>query len=332
MEGQKWIWSRNRTRGKGQFSYHRTILQIENTSPKIRESDKKDKGKKDNSNKPPKPPKHHPKPKPPKPAPKPKPKPTRSKPPPSLSLSLKVSHYGNKTTIKMSTSGSSSVVRASGNGYVPLVFSRSSKSAAPNIPTYISVICGNTSVYSGAFNTTQSGAFAKKIPYQGNCNIKIAVRKPSSRWNGTYNAVVVSHGKAKTLSGKGYTSKAKWKTVPVSSSKTFNMNAPSGFKGILALKLTSCSSANGASDATAKNACNGHVRKDVGSSGKVTIKNGSKTVYNGSYSVNYKKHHDTVSIPISKLKGKNLKITVTKKNGSSVLVHGTGGTSLVGAY
>ena len=76
----------------------------------------------------------------------------------------------------MSTSGSSSVVRVSGNGYVPLVFSRSSKSAAPNIPTYISVICGNTSVYSGAFNTTKSGAFSKKIPYQGNCNIKIAVR------------------------------------------------------------------------------------------------------------------------------------------------------------
>lgn len=244
----------------------------------------------------------------------------------------KVTHYGNKVSVRASSTGSTSIVNVNGIGSVRMVFSRNSSSSAPNLPTYVSVLCGASSVYSGAFNSTTGETFSKRIPFSGSCKIITAVRYPSSRWTGSANSVSVSYGDIKKLSGQSYSSQAGWKTVPVSSSRTFHLNSKKGLKGFVILKLTSCSSSNGASDKTAKNACDGYVKKDVGSSGFITIKDGNKTVVNRGYNITYKKHHDTITIPIPKTQSGSLSITVKKKNGSAVLVHGTGGSSLIGAF
>lgn len=242
-----------------------------------------------------------------------------------------VKYYRNMTTVRAGAE-SRTIATVSGNGSVRLVFSRDTKSSAPNLPTFVSVICGANSVYSGAFNTSIGEKFAKTIPYSGTCKIKALVSYPSSKWRGSYNAVNVSYGNVQKVSGKSYSSQAKWKTRPVSKNSNFNLNAPSGLKGFVVMKLTACSSVNGATDKTATNACNGHVKKDVGSSGKVEIKNGGKLIATHYFNINYKKHHDTFTIPVLKLKNKNLSITVKKNSGSSVLVHGTGGSSVIGVY
>lgn len=243
----------------------------------------------------------------------------------------KTSHYGSSKTVRAG-SDSRTIAQVSGNGSIRLVFSRDGKSSAPNIPTFVSAICGANSVYSGAFNTTVGKPFSKTIPFNGNCKIKALVTYPSGKWRGSYNAVKISYGNIQKQSGNGYFSQAKWKTRPVSKSSTFNFSSPNSFKGNVVLKMTACSSRNGASDKTATNACDGHVRKDVGSSGTIEIRNNGKLVASQNYSISYKKHHDTFTIRLPKLNNKNVSVTVKKKSGSSVLVHGTGGSSIVGIY
>lgn len=251
--------------------------------------------------------------------------------PPVIHKKESVNHFDNVVSVR-SGDTSKTIATVSGNGSVRLVFSRDSKSSAPNLPTFVSVICGADSVYSGAFNTSIGEKFAKEVPFKGNCTIKALVSYPSSKWRGSYNAVNISYGKIDKLSGNGYSSQAQWNTRPVSKSSNFNLNTPSGFKGLLVMKLTACSSPNGASDKTAKNACTGYVQKDVGSSGIIEVKNGGKVITTQNFNISYKKHHDTFSIPLPKLKNSDLTVTVKKNSGSAVLVHGTGGSAVVGTH
>jgi len=251
--------------------------------------------------------------------------------PPVIQKRESVKHFENVVSVR-SGAESKTITTVSGNGSVKLVFSRDSKSSAPNLPTFVSAICGANSVYSGAFNTSIGEKFSKTIPFSGNCKIKVLVSYPSSKWRGSYNAVKVSYGNVKQSSGKSYFGQAQWKTRPVIGTSDFNISSPSNFKGFLNIKLTACSSKNGATDKTATNACDGYVKKDVGSSGKIEIRNNGKVVHSQKYNISYKKHHDTFTIPLSKLNSNNLTITVKKNSGSAVLVHGTGGSSIVGTY
>lgn len=248
----------------------------------------------------------------------------------SKTSSQSYEHFNNKKTVSVSRTGSTPIVNVKGTGSINLVFSRDNSSQAPNLPTYASVLCDGSSVYSGAFNSTTDETFQKQIPYTGSCQIKVAVRYPSAKWIGTQNSVTVSYGNNEKLSGQSYFEQSKWTTVAVDRTKNFNLPAKKGFKGFIVLKLTACSSKNGASDKTAKNACDGYVKKNVGSSGKIVIEDGNNILSTRAYDITSNKHHDTLTIPVSDIWGKRISVRVEKNKGSAVLVHGTGGSSILG--
>lgn len=239
-------------------------------------------------------------------------------------------HFGNRVKIKAGSSEATTVRKVSGNGVLPMRITRDPKSAAPNLPTYVSMICSNGSTYSAAYNTSAGETLAKDAPFSGECTLKVKTAYPTPKWNGTHNAIYVSTGSPEYASGdRHYTTKAGWKTRPVSDSSDFQISTPAGLKGSVVVKLTGCSSRGGASDTTAKYACDGHINK-TSSKGYVQIINGGKVVNTMNYNISVNKHHDTFTIPVS-LSSENVTVRVVKTSGASVLVHGPG-SSVTGVY
>lgn len=249
----------------------------------------------------------------------------RSAPPKSAAK-----HFGNRVKIKAGPSDATTVRTVSGNGVLPIRITRDSSSAAPNLPTYVSMICSNGGTYSAAYNTSAGETLMKDAPFSGDCTLKVKTAYPTPRWNGTYNAIYVSTGSPEYASGdRHYTAKASWKTRPVSNSSDFHMSAPAGLRGSVVVKLTGCSSRGGASDSTAKYACDGHVNK-TNSKGYIQIINGGKVVNRMDYNISVNKHHDTFTIPVN-LSSKDVTVRVVKTSGASVLTHGPG-SSVTGVY
>lgn len=239
-------------------------------------------------------------------------------------------HFGNQVKIKAGPSDATTVRTVSGNGVLPIRITRDSSSAAPNLPTYVSMICSNGGTYSAAYNTSAGETLMKNAPFSGDCTLKVKTAYPTPRWNGTYNAIYVSTGSPEYASGdRHYTAKASWKTRPVSSSSDFHMSTPAGLRGSVVVKLTGCSSRGGASDSTAKYACDGHVNK-TNSKGYIQIINGGKVVNRMDYNISVNKHHDTFTIPVN-LSSKDVTVRVVKTSGASVLTHGPG-SSVTGVY
>lgn len=239
-------------------------------------------------------------------------------------------HFGNRVKIKAGPSDATTVRTVSGNGVLPIRITRDSSSAAPNLPTYVSMICSNGGTYSAAYNTSAGETLMKNAPFSGNCTLKVKTAYPTPRWNGTYNAIYVSTGSPEYASGdRHYTAKASWKTRPVSNSSDFHMSTPAGLRGSVVVKLTGCSSRGGASDSTAKYACDGHVNK-TNSKGYIQIINGGKVVNRMDYNISVNKHHDTFTIPVN-LSSKDVTVRVVKTSGASVLTHGPG-SSVTGVY
>lgn len=239
-------------------------------------------------------------------------------------------HFENQVKIKAGPKEATTVRTVNGNGVLPIRITRDSSSAAPNLPTYVSMICSNGSTYSAAYNTSAGETLTKSAPFSGNCTLKVKTAYPTPKWNGTYNAIYVSTGSPEYISGdRHYTKKADWTTRPVSNSSDFRMSTPAGLRGSIVVKLTGCSSRGGASDQTAKYACDGHVNK-TNSKGYIQIINGGKVVSTMDYNISVNKHHDTFTIPVS-LSSKDVTVRVVKTSGASVLVHGPG-SSATGVY
>lgn len=217
------------------------------------------------------------------------------------------------------------VAMVSGTGSIVLGFARTQDSAAPNLPTYVSALCDGTSVYSGAFNTTDAGAVAQEIPYSGDtCSIQVTVSQPSDRWSGTRSAVVVTRGETEELSGAPVTESAGWTSTPVASTESFSMDVPSGFEGMVTLKLTACSSDGGTSDETRTFACGGLVREGIGSQGTVTIRDGGQVLAGSAFAISGETHHDMLTLDVAGAPTGDLVIEVSSTGGSAVLVHGPG--------
>lgn len=245
------------------------------------------------------------------------PKPVAEKQP-SKKVSLK--HYGNRTTLKAGEE-STTIATVKGVGTVPIIVTRDSNSAAPNLPTYISVVCGNEGPYSGAFNTLKGETVVKNITFNGDCKIKAKISYPSDNWKGTHNSVSISTGSPSQLSGEPFTTTAKWATKAVTKQSDFSVDTPKNFKGNLVLKMTGCSTRGGATDATKKFACDGHVQKKTGSKGVIEVLNNGKVVAKQSFNITYEKHHETLTVPVNTTKPGTI-IRITKTSGAPVLLHG----------
>lgn len=225
---------------------------------------------------------------------------------------------------------SQTIAQYSGSGFLSLKLFRDTMSAAPNIPTYVSVICDGSSVYSGAYNSTDD-AITRLVPYAGqDCRVKVKSDYPSKRWSGSYNAVRVVVEDGQRFSGTPSVHKAKWITRAVSSHDSFHFESLPGMNGILSLKVTACSSSGGTSDPSASYACGNLVQKNVGSSFWVTLKDGAgRTLYSGQHTVSASRHHDMISIPVTSADG-SVDVDISYASGSPVLIHGPG-SSFVGA-
>lgn len=237
---------------------------------------------------------------------------------------------GDPTTL--SAGGDTVTVAAvSGTGSLELGFQRTSSSAAPNLPTYVSAICDGRSVYSGAFNVTTAGPVVQDVPFSGpSCVIKVKIAQPSTNWTGTSSAVTVTEGEPTTLdSGNPVTVEAGWTTIAVHSSDTFTLDVPDGFTGVVSVKMTACSSRGGTSDESRQFACGDLVEKDVGSSGRITITDADDTVAETAFDISPETHHDMISLDVADVDG-DLTLRIDHAGGSAVLVHGPG-TSAVGA-
>lgn len=232
----------------------------------------------------------------------------------------------DKDPTTLSSGGATvTVATVSGTGTIPLGFTRSASSAAPNLPTYVSAICDGESVYSAAFNTTTADPVVQEIPFSGSsCSIRVKVAQPSPKWAGTSSSIVVTEAEPETHGGTPYVHKAGWTSNAVSGSETFGMEVPDGFDGTVTLKLTACSSRGGTSDETKDFACGDLVQKDVGSQGVVTVSDGKKELDSAGFDISAATHHDMVSLDVEDVAGDQLTITVEHTGGSAILVHGPG--------
>jgi len=237
-------------------------------------------------------------------------------------------------TVATLRAGGSAVTVASlsGTGAVTLGFTRTSSSTAPNLPTYVSTMCDGASVYSGAFNTTTQGPVVQDVPYSGaQCSIRVRVAQPSARWAGTTSAIVVTRDDAQPQAGIPYVERADWTTAAVPGSDAFRLAVPEGFTGAVSVKLTSCSSQGGTSDATRDFACGDLVQRGVGSEGTVTVSDGEQILAETDFDISAETHHDMVTVDIADPAAGDLTIVVERSGGSAVLVHGPG-TGAVGTF
>lgn len=256
----------------------------------------------------------------------------------SQSSTKKQSHFNNVKTLKAAIKGQDQAVdiaTMNGNGTVQIVVTRNDKSAAKQMPTYVSMSCKNSMdghVYAGAFNTMSNETIVKTIPFSGECTLKVRVDHPSELWNGKYNSIHVSYGNIKyTSGGKPYSKKADWTTKAITKSNSYSFKVPKHFTGNVVLKMTNCSTRGGATDKTASFACDGYVQKNKNTSGKIEILNGGKVVASQNYNIVYQKHHDTFTIPLNNLQSSDITVKVYRDSGPAILLHGPG-SSIVGTY
>lgn len=236
------------------------------------------------------------------------------------------------STVLIAGSDARTVATVSGTGSVRLGFARSTSSAAPNLPTYVSAICDGTSVYSGAFNTTTQGAVAQDVPFSGSsCTIQVKIAQPSAKWVGTTSSVLVTQDRPETQSGTPYVETASWTSTAVSGSDDFEIDVPEGFTGTVSVKLTACSSKGGTTDDTKEFACGDLVQKGVGSEGTITVSDGGQVLVETGFDITAETHHDMVTLDVSEPASDDLTLDVERTGGSAVVVHGPG-TSAVGTH
>ena len=215
------------------------------------------------------------------------------------------------------------IATLSGSGKISVRATRDPNSAAPNIPTYLSMLCDGGSVYSGAFNTT--GTHEVTVPYAGStCRLIGRTAQPSQRWAGTTSTVWVTATDTAATTGTPAVVSAPWASRPVASSGQFTFPNADGITGHVTLKLTACSSSGGTTDATGANLCGGHVQRGIGSSFTVTITDQNGTLYSGTHEISAARHHDMVTLPTSRAVSGDVRVQLVRVSGSAVLVHGPG--------
>lgn len=216
-----------------------------------------------------------------------------------------------------------------GVGYVTLTYSRA-PGPDRNAAVFTSVFCdGDSSVYGGAFNLESGMTTQKIVPFAGNrCRIGIAPRA-DERWRGNEIAIRVEAGDPVVLEGKPYHATAEWVTKPISDSRVLSFGDQSKFEGFLTLKLTACSTRGGATDATASDACKGHVLSRTDSEVVIRIEDDKGLLVSQNAHVAWRTHHDTFTVELPRRVEGTLRVKVAKLAGSDMLVHGPG-SGLVG--
>lgn len=149
-------------------------------------------------------------------------------------------------TLLTSGAGAQTLGTYSGSGNITLTINRDPNSAAPNIPTYISMICDGVSLRGGAVNATSTeGQSTITVAYAGsNCILSASAAQPSAKWAGTYNGVYVAVGAPVATNGVGTPTliNAGWVSTAVAGTNSFILPTPAGFRGAVDMKLTACSS------------------------------------------------------------------------------------------
>ena len=219
-----------------------------------------------------------------------------------------------------------------------------------NLPVFGNMTCtdqdGIKNISSrSAFNVTEDLGTAKARYFyatDGSCKLTAKVSRENAP--GKVVSAKVSDPKAFPLNkdkyyffdgknlGKNGQSDYLWKTSPIMNrrSKTYEIPVKNTFSGIVQMEMTSCSSISGGGtrdeSTGGKYVCGyktGAFSHGKSSTVNISVRDNSGELYNKDYTVDWRVHHETVSIPIfeRRVNGDNVKVTITHKSGSPMIAH-----------